>query len=237
MLLLVTKIKEFQFMGKIYSTKNDSNIYKKARQAIGLTQAEVSQYLHINRSAISKWESGSSIPDPALLPKIAKLYNVTTDYLLGLDNSVFDKNINTNNTILRLKELRLSRGIKTQKEMAKLLGVAYNTYNYWENEQFQLDYKNLIRIADYFNVSIDYLLGRSESSAVVTQNSKLINHPEYELSDKFEKDYAQLLKDTNFIEMTKLFNGITAEYRALSLGYIVGLLQKHGINTQAILGY
>lgn len=153
-------------MGKIYSTKNDSNIYKKARQAIGLTQAEVSQYLHINRSAISKWESGSSIPDPALLPKIAKLYNVTTDYLLGLDNSVFDKNINTNNTILRLKELRLSRGIKTQKEMAKLLGVAYNTYNYWENEQFQLDYKNLIRIADYFNVSIDYLLGRSESSAV-----------------------------------------------------------------------
>ena len=117
-------------MGKIYSTKNDSNIYKKARQAIGLTQAEVSQYLHINRSAISKWESGSSIPDPALLPKIAKLYNVTTDYLLGLDNSVFDKNINTNNTILRLKELRLSRGIKTQKEMAKLLGVAYNTYNY-----------------------------------------------------------------------------------------------------------
>ena len=124
--------------------------------------------------------------------------------------------------MLRLKELRLSRGIKTQKEMAKLLGVAYNTYNYWENEQFQLDYKNLIRIADYFNVSIDYLLGRSESTAVVTQNSKLINRPEYELSDKFEKDYAQLLQDTNFIEMTKLFNGITAEFRALSLGYKIG---------------
>lgn len=135
-----------------------------------------------------------------------------------------------------LRDLRTQKN-ETLQQCANNLNLSVQVLSRYERCEREPDYKTLIRIADYFNVSIDYLLGRSESSAVVTQNSKLINRPEYELSDKFEKDYAQLLKDASFIEMTKLFNGITAEYRALSLGYIMGLLQKHGINTQAILGY
>ena len=219
-------------MGKIYSTKNDSNIYKKARQATGLTQLEVSKRLNINRSSISKWESGSSIPDPALLPKIAKLYNVTTDYLLGLDN--FDTNITTSNTIPRIKELR---GAHTQDYIAKQLGLNRQTYRNYENGDRQADYATLMHIADYFNVSIDYLLGRSESSAVFVRDTQLNNHTKNELSDKFLEDYSQLLKDSSFIETTKLYNAISTEYRALCLGVLLGVLQHRGVDTSKILGY
>lgn len=38
-----------------------------------------------------------------------------------------------------------------------------NTISRYETEERQADYETLIKIADYFNVSIDYLLGRTEN--------------------------------------------------------------------------
>lgn len=63
--------------------------------------------------------------------------------------------------MLRIKELRESRKIK-QKEMAEILQVPNNTYNQWENEKRQPDHDMLVRIAEYFGVTVDYLLGREE---------------------------------------------------------------------------
>lgn len=65
----------------------------------------------------------------------------------------------------RLKELRRSAGV-TQKELAAALGVAQPTLSGWENDRFQIDYDSLIKIADYFNTSIDYLLGRDTESSL-----------------------------------------------------------------------
>lgn len=67
----------------IYSTKNDSNIFKQCRVLKGYTQNTVAQFLNIDRSTVSKWESGAAMPDQSLLSKIADLYNVSIDYLLG----------------------------------------------------------------------------------------------------------------------------------------------------------
>lgn len=63
--------------------------------------------------------------------------------------------------MLKIKELRESRKIK-QKEMAEILQVPNNTYNQWENEKRQPDHDMLVRIAEYFGVTVDYLLGREE---------------------------------------------------------------------------
>lgn len=62
----------------------------------------------------------------------------------------------------RIKELRQELGI-TQKELAKHLGIAQNTLSYWENGKFDVDNASLCRIADYFHVTIDYLLGQNKS--------------------------------------------------------------------------
>lgn len=61
---------------------------------------------------------------------------------------------------MRIKELRKQKGI-TQLKMAMDLNMNQNTVSRYENEEREAGYKELIMIADYFDVSIDYLLGRS----------------------------------------------------------------------------
>ena len=61
----------------------------------------------------------------------------------------------------RLKELRKQRNL-TQKDLAKILGVYPQSVGYYENNINKPDPDMLIKIADYFQVSVDYLLGRED---------------------------------------------------------------------------
>ncbi len=61
---------------------------------------------------------------------------------------------------MRLKELRKAKGI-SQLKLAMDLGMNQNSVSRYENGERQADYSALIAIADYFNVSIDYLLERT----------------------------------------------------------------------------
>lgn len=61
----------------------------------------------------------------------------------------------------RLTELRKEKGV-TQKDMSLLLGITRPAYTAYEMGKRQPDYETLIKLADYFNVTIDYLLGRTE---------------------------------------------------------------------------
>lgn len=62
----------------------------------------------------------------------------------------------------RLKELRKQRKI-SQLRLATELNMNQNTISRYENMERQADYETLIRFADYFHVSLDYLLGREEN--------------------------------------------------------------------------
>ena len=61
----------------------------------------------------------------------------------------------------RLKECRLEKGI-SRKQFANDLFVSERLISYWENGKRECDFDMLIKIAKYFNVSIDYLLGNSD---------------------------------------------------------------------------
>ncbi len=61
----------------------------------------------------------------------------------------------------RLKELRSYKDIN-QLEIANHLGISRQAYGKYENENRQPDYNTLVKIADYFDVSLDYLLGRTD---------------------------------------------------------------------------
>jgi transcriptional regulator with XRE-family HTH domain len=63
------------------------------------------------------------------------------------------------NTWIELVNLRKTRGLN-QTQMAKIFGVSTVTYARWETRVFSPDYKTLVKIADYFDVSTDYLLQR-----------------------------------------------------------------------------
>lgn len=62
---------------------------------------------------------------------------------------------------MRLKQLRKEKGI-SQLKLAMDLSMNQNTISRYENEEREADYKTLIRIADYFDVTLDYLLERTD---------------------------------------------------------------------------
>ncbi|MDE7191237.1 MAG: helix-turn-helix domain-containing protein [Clostridia bacterium] len=129
----------------------------------------------------------------------------------------------------RLKALRKASD-KTLKDLAIVFDTSPQVISRYELGQAEPDFNTLIKLADYFNVSVDYLLGHDTEHLPISR-------PKNELADKFASDYADLLKDNNFLEIVKLCSAVTPELVALALGYIVGLFNKRGVNTQAILGY
>lgn len=59
-----------------------------------------------------------------------------------------------------IRALRKQRQL-SMKELGQIVGVAESTISLYENEKREPDLATLSRIADYFNVTVDYLLGRS----------------------------------------------------------------------------
>ena len=60
-----------------------------------------------------------------------------------------------------IKSLRIARGIN-QVEFARALGVTKQCVSNWENDNVVPSIEMLVKIADFFCVTTDYLLGRSE---------------------------------------------------------------------------
>lgn len=60
-----------------------------------------------------------------------------------------------------LRELRESEEL-SQLQLALKLGLNQNTISQYENGQREADYQTLIMCADFFDVSIDYLIGRTD---------------------------------------------------------------------------
>ncbi len=110
----------------------------------------------------------------------------------------------------RLKELREKKNMY-QKELAAELGVTMQTISGWEINRTTPDYEMLIKIANFFQVSIDYLLGNEKKLKVIEDNLKekevlkklLVKNgymnKEEELTDK------ELNKIINFIKINKSY--------------------------------
>ena len=64
---------------------------KKLRKQHGLSQEEVAKYLEVQRSTISLYESGDATPQVMTIIKLARLFNVTTDYILCYELDISQK--------------------------------------------------------------------------------------------------------------------------------------------------
>ena len=67
---------ENKFYAKLKELREDNN----------LSQEKLAKLLHCNQSTIAKWETGDREPSLDFLCQIAKHFDVTTDYLLGLED-------------------------------------------------------------------------------------------------------------------------------------------------------
>lgn len=65
----------------------------------------------------------------------------------------------------RIRELRIERG-ETQIKVSTVLGIEQSYYSKIELGKHEVRTKDLIRIAEYFNVSLDYLVGRTNKKEI-----------------------------------------------------------------------
>ena len=74
--------------------------------------------------------------------------------------------------MLKIRELRKEKGI-TQEQLADIIKVKKYTIGDWERNRTEPNINTLIAMADYFEVSTDYLLGRSDETGIVRSNANL----------------------------------------------------------------
>lgn len=72
----------------------------------------------------------------------------------------------------RIRELRKARGI-TMKQLGEVLGLAESTISQYENGRRQPDYETLLRLGEYFGVSVGFILGAEEKTPLVNGDEEL----------------------------------------------------------------
>lgn len=76
----------------------------------------------------------------------------------------------------------------SQKTLADAIGVSQQSVNKYENHNIEPDIETLIRIADYFNTSVDYLIGHSDVRRKIVEPFSIeLSHDESDHLDKYRR--------------------------------------------------
>ena len=126
---------------------------KALRKRVGLTQVELARKLHVANGTIAMWETGKREPNFETIQKIAEIFDVSIDDLIG--NHCMDN---------RLRQLRIKSGL-SQKELADRLYVNQTAVSQLERGITTPNQNTLIKLCDMYGVTIDYILGYSPDIA------------------------------------------------------------------------
>lgn len=160
---------------------------KEMRIQAGLTQAQLGARVGVTKSVISFYEQQERSPSPDMLIRFARIFHVSTDHLLGLEQrSTIDvtdldegdvaivrylaqslqkrSETSEDETQLyfqRIRDMREDSDL-TQVEVARILGIQQTVYSRYERGVQTIPLEHLIKLADYYDVSLDFLTGRTQ---------------------------------------------------------------------------
>lgn len=87
-------------------TVSIGSVIARERRLRGVTQQELAERLGVSKAAVSKWEVGQSMPDVALLPRIAAYFSLTLDELFGYRPVLSEEEVATLYAELRAEAVR-----------------------------------------------------------------------------------------------------------------------------------
>lgn len=96
---------------------------------------------------------------------------------------------------MRIRELRKAKKV-TMKELGNMIGVAESTMSLYETGKRKPDPETLSRLADYFNVSVDYLLGRDEGQSQTSPSP----------ADRQRRDVEAMLRAMSEADLEKVYD-------------------------------
>jgi transcriptional regulator with XRE-family HTH domain len=138
----------------------------------GLKQKDVAEILKMPPNTYNGYETGKRMPNIELLKELSSLFEVSVDYLINNPN-IREYKMETMNFGLKLKNLRENKNM-TQEELGELLKVSKASISKYENNTHEPNISTMNFIADFFNVTTDYLLGRTDDpNTVLLESDKL----------------------------------------------------------------
>ena len=126
----------------------------------------------------------------------------------------------------RVKQLRKNKHL-TGEQLGNILGITKTGISYWENGRSVPDNEMLLKLADFFDVSIDYLLGKTD---IETKIDKSNYYGDYEEVVEYLKDntehldvYKRILNDDHFALLFDKTKDLTPEEIDVIISVIIGL--------------
>ena len=137
----------------------------------------------------------------------------------------------------RLKELRVERNI-SQTELAKLIGLARQTYNHYEVQENIIPLKHLIFLSNYYNVSCDYLLGLTNTKTYSNTNQEIDSKKCGSRLKELRKNYhITQIKMANFLNIDQPTWSIYEHGKSLiGTPFLYMICQKYNISADYLLG-
>lgn len=136
-----------------------NEIIKEKRKALDMTQEQMAAYLGVTAPAVHKWEKGTSLPDTALLPALARLLHVDLNTLFAFEKELTEQEINVfvNEMIQEIQKSGYEAGFETAMEkvrefpnceklllsIASALDGALTIFCVEEREKYTKDIENL----------------------------------------------------------------------------------------------
>lgn len=145
------------------------------RERIGYTQEELAKKLGVSRSLVNNWENGYANISLKQLIKLAYIYQVPIDYLLGIIEEIDDYEYHYIDTMdlksigLKLKEIRKTNKM-TQDKFAQKIDTKRSSISYYEIGRMMISTADLKQICETFGVSADYIVGNINNN--ITRNKK-----------------------------------------------------------------
>lgn len=160
------------------------NRLKQLRKEKELTLDDLSKATRISRATLNRYENGDSEPKQATWQQLADYFGVSAYFAMGLE---------TTSSKNKLKELResfgLSLGDLSEELQKKGFKVGRASLNNYENGIQQPKQETWERLADYFDVSVAYIMGLNTA---LNKNEISISKLEYERLKVIEQKYNEI---------------------------------------------
>lgn len=165
------------FLGIMYkqggeNMENLSNKLKDIRKSNNLTMEELAKLLsqqfelNVTKGMISRWEGNKSEPMSIYLRAYSKAFNISLDYLLGVENDISSSTYLNGSASIgqRIKEKRIERNM-TLEEVGKIAGVSRATIQRYESGTISnIPSDRIERIAKALKTTPAYLMGWEDDS-------------------------------------------------------------------------
>ena len=121
---------------------------KQLRQSRNIKQEDFAEALGISVQTVSRWENGVNYPDVSMLPSLASYFNVTADYLLGLE-----RNDNMAKLLKTTETFELNTKQEAEDMLLKFKGEQFPVLKDYKISE--VDGKFILEVVKEFNTDLD----------------------------------------------------------------------------------